>query len=430
MKPGRPAKQGASPGQAAFGTQRIIAIGFALVLVFMMLLTGLGLSHMATIKARMVKLVTEGNVKTESVLQMRSVSRERFASVGQMVVLQDPFERDDEYMRFQAQAAEFIRARDRLLGLGMNAEEQAIWNRARQLIQRDEQLHAQVIELAMAGRGEAAVTLLMRDVRPLENALIEVFGEMVAQYQGANQQSLRESEADYREAAAYMIGLAALALAMGLAIAWVVILRSRHAESELSRQSEAAIEEAEKLSWAASHDSLTGLANRRETHRRLNQLVKDTQAHGERHILLFIDLDRFKAVNDNCGHVAGDELLRQLAAVFARHVRSGDLVARLGGDEFCIALINCEMDKARQIAAAIRDEVAQYRFVWEERIFQVGASIGLVRLESSMDVASALRAADTACYRAKEQGRNRVCVFGEQDEPPFQQRENQGGRAA
>ncbi|MBW8328872.1 MAG: diguanylate cyclase [Thiobacillus sp.] len=406
-------EHGIGPGLGGLGTQWIIAIGFTLVLVLMAMLTGLGLSHMATIKARMVNLVTESNVKTESVFQMRSVSRERFASLGQMVVLRDPFERDEEYMRFQAQASEFIRARDRLLGLGMGPEEQATWTRARQLIQRDEQLHAQVIELAMAGRSETALDLLLRDVRPLENSLLDVFNEMVEQYRRTNQQSLRESEADYREAAAYMIGLALLALVMGLAIAWVVILRSRHAESELSRQSEAAIAAAEQLSWAAGHDSLTGLSNRRETQRHLSLLVQDTQAHGMRHVLLYIDLDKFKAVNDSCGHLAGDELLRQLANIFTRHVRSGDLAARLGGDEFCIGLANCDMGKARQIAEAIRDDVAQYRFCWEDRVFQVGASVGLVQLEPTMDVPAVLRAADAACYQAKERGRNQVCVHGE-----------------
>jgi len=97
---------GVGSGLNSLGTQRIILIGFALVLVLMMVLTGLGLSHMASIKARMVNLVSESNVKVESVYQMRSVSRERFASLGQIVVLQDPFERDDEYMRFQAQAVD------------------------------------------------------------------------------------------------------------------------------------------------------------------------------------------------------------------------------------------------------------------------------------------------------------------------------------
>lgn len=406
--------QGIGPGLGMPGTQRIIGIGFALVLALMVVLTGLGLSHMTMIKVRMVNLVTESNVKTESVYQMRSVSRERFASLSQMVVLRDPFERDEEYMRFQAQATEFIRARDRLLGLGMGSEEKAVWARARELVQRDERLHAQVIELALAGQGEAALTILLRDVRPLEIVLLDVFNEMVEQYRQANQQSLRESEADYREAAAYMLGLAVLALAMGLAIARVVIRRSRRAESELSRQSEVAVAAAQQLSWAASHDSLTGLANRREMQRRLSELIEDTRAHGMRHVLLYIDLDRFKLVNDSCGHFAGDEVLRQIASRFLRHVRSGDLVARIGGDEFCVGLVNCQYDKARQIAEAIRDDVEQYRFDWEGKVFRVGASIGLIQLAPTMDITDALRAADAACYQAKEQGRNQVCSVGQQ----------------
>ena len=173
------------PDMGALGTQRIIAIGFALVLVLMILLTGLGLSHMTMLKVRMVNLVSESNVKIESVYQMRSVSRERFASLSQMVVLHDPFDRDEEYMRFQAQATEFIRARDRLLGLGMGPEERATWDRARELIQRDEQLHAQVIELALAEQDEAALAILLRDVRPLEIELLDVFNQMVEQYRFA-----------------------------------------------------------------------------------------------------------------------------------------------------------------------------------------------------------------------------------------------------
>jgi diguanylate cyclase (GGDEF)-like protein len=404
--------RGVGAGLNALGTQRIILIGFALVLALMVILTGLGLSHMVAIKARMVKLVSESNVKAESVYQMRSLSRERFASLGQMVVLHDPFERDDEYMRFQAQAAEFIGARDRLLGGGMGPEEQATWERARELIRRDEQLHAEVLELALADQGEAALALLLRDVRPLEIELLDVFNELVEQYRQANQQALRESTADYREAATYMLALAIMALATGLAIAGGVALRSRYAESELSRQSESAVAAAEQLSWAASHDALTGLANRREMQRRLIELIEDTRAHGARHVLLYVDLDRFKAINDSCGHFAGDEVLRQMARIFLRHVRSGDLVARLGGDEFCIGLVDCQLDKSHQIAEAIRADVEQYRFEWEGRMFQVGASIGLIRIDPAMDVTGVLKSADAACYQAKGRGRNQVCVYG------------------
>ncbi|MFP5403225.1 MAG: diguanylate cyclase domain-containing protein [Gammaproteobacteria bacterium] len=391
-----------------FDTQRIIAFGFALVLLLMVALAVLGLHRLAAMKQRMVDVVAEGGVKIESVYQMRSLSRERFASLGQIVVLDDPFERDDEIMRFHEQAGAFVRARDRLLALGMGAEEEALWAQARRLIQHDQGLHDRVIELALAGQREAAMELLIREVRPTEMALLDRFNALVAEYHKANQAALAEAEADFRRAELTMLGLLALAIALSLAIAWAVIRRSREAESALAREHEAAVAAADKLSWAATHDSLTGLVNRREMRRRLGELVQGAHARGEAHVLLYIDLDRFKAINDACGHLAGDEALRQVAHIFMRHVRSGDLVARIGGDEFAIGLANCDAVRAAEIAEAIRQEVAHFSFAWEGRRFALGASIGLVVLGALAGVDEVLKAADAACYAAKAAGRNQV----------------------
>ena len=389
-------------------TQRIIAFGFALVLLLMVALTVLGLSRLATMKQRMGDLVAEKGVKIESVYQMRSLSRERFASLGQIVVLDDPFERDEEMMRFHEQASAFVQARDRLIALGMGPEEQALWARARHLIQADQVLHDAVLDLALAGRQQAAMTLLMDQVRPTEIALLQALNALVDQYRQANQASLAEAEADFRRAERYMLALLGLALALSLATAWAVIRRSRAAESALQREHEAAVAAADKLSWAASHDSLTGLANRREMRRRLAELVRRAHAFSESHVLLYIDLDHFKQINDRCGHLAGDEALRQVAGIFMQHVRSGDLIARVGGDEFCIGLAHCDAAKAAAIAEAIRNEVADFCFIWEGQRFGLGASIGLVVLGSQAGVDDALRAADAACYAAKAAGRNQV----------------------
>lgn len=395
------------PAPAA-GTQRIIAAGFAVVLLLLAALAALGLMHMATLKARMADVVAETSLKTESVYLMSRISRERFASLGMMAMLDDPFERDAEYLQYMQQASTFIAARDRLLGAGMSPVEQTIWTRIRVLIREDQLAHDAVLELALAGDGAAARTRLLREVRPLDNALFGMFDTLVEAHREADRAALAAADRAYRRAAVTMLTLAALAFAIGLAVAWLVARRSHAAEAALSRQSQAALAAAEQLSWAASHDSLTGLANRREALRRLKLLVQEVQAQGARHVLLYIDLDRFKTVNDRCGHVAGDELLRQLAEVFARHVRSGDLLARLGGDEFLIALTHCDTDNARQLADALRDDIARYPFEWEGRIFQVGASIGLVAIEAGMDAAAVLNAADAACYRAKDAGRNGV----------------------
>ncbi|MFP5409431.1 MAG: diguanylate cyclase domain-containing protein [Gammaproteobacteria bacterium] len=401
----RPALPGMDGGP---DTQRIIAFGFALVLLLMVALTVLGLTRLATMKQRMVDLVAEDGARVESVYLMRSLSRERFASLGQIVVLDDPFERDAETMRFHEQAGAFVQARDRLIALGMRPGEQAIWARARQLIRHDQALHDQVLDLAQTGRRQEAMALLMGEVRATETDLLATFNALVDQYHQASQAALVEAETDFRKAERYMLALLGLALLLSLSIAWAVIRRSRLAESALLREHEAAVAAADKLSWAASHDSLTGLANRREMRRRLAELVHRAHARGESHVLLYIDLDHFKQINDRCGHLAGDEALRQVASIFMRHVRGGDLVARVGGDEFCIGLAHCDASKAAGIAEAIRNEVADFCFIWEGQRFGLGASIGLVGLGSQAGVDDALRAADAACYAAKAAGRNQV----------------------
>lgn len=401
-----------TPNGAA-GTQRIIAIGFAVVLVLMAVLAGLGLVHMASLKSRMAHLLAETSFKTESVYTMSRISRERFASLGLMAMLDDPIDRDEEYMHYLQQGSTFIRVRDRLIEAGMSPAEQAVWERARVLIRQDQLAHDAVVELALAGKGDAARVRLLREVRPLDAELFALFDALVEVHREADRAALEAADADYRRAAVTTITLAVLAFVIGLVVARMVARRSHRAESALSLQSQAALAAAEQLSWAASHDSLTGLANRREALRRLKLLVQEVQAQDAQHVLLYIDLDRFKIVNDRCGHLAGDELLRQLAEVFTRHVRMGDLLARLGGDEFLVALTHCDTEKAAQIAETIRDDVARVDFSCEGQSFRVGASIGLVHLKADMDAAAALKAVDTACYRAKENGRNMVYIAGE-----------------
>ena len=166
------------------------------------------------------------------------------------------------------------------------------------------------------------------------------------------------------------------------------------------------------LAHYAAHDALTGLANRREFERRLTKLLNRAKHKGEQHALCYIDLDQFKIVNDTCGHMVGDKLLRQLTYVLEQHVRDADTLARLGGDEFGLLLENCPLPRARQITENIRRLVKEFRFVWEGKAFDGGCSIGLVPITAeSISPAELLSEADAACYAAKEKGRNRVQVF-------------------
>jgi len=169
-----------------------------------------------------------------------------------------------------------------------------------------------------------------------------------------------------------------------------------------------------ELEWHASHDPLTGLTNRREFETRLNNLLKTSKQNNSIHALLYIDLDQFKIVNDTCGHIAGDELLRHVAALLALCLDSEDVLARLGGDEFGVLLENYSQEKAFKVAEEILKNIQEFRFFWKEHIFLIGGSIGQATIsklnKNSIEI---LRNADTACYVAKDKGRNRIHIFEE-----------------
>ncbi|MCU4674551.1 ammonium transporter [Catenovulum sp. 2E275] len=171
-----------------------------------------------------------------------------------------------------------------------------------------------------------------------------------------------------------------------------------------------------QLNHQAKHDGLTGLINRTEFDRCLAELVEDSIHTKQSHILLYIDLDRFKIVNDLCGHQAGDELLRQVAHYMKQKIRSSDILARLGGDEFAAILYHCDIEKGQKVAENIRDKIESYRFNWEGKEFTVTTSIGVIPIDQySNSVNDIIQLADAACYASKDLGRNNVYLYQPDD---------------
>jgi diguanylate cyclase (GGDEF)-like protein/PAS domain S-box-containing protein len=172
-----------------------------------------------------------------------------------------------------------------------------------------------------------------------------------------------------------------------------------------------------QMSYQATHDALTGLVNRREFERRLDEAAEVARRGEAGHMLCYLDLDRFKIVNDTSGHLAGDSMLREVAKLLREAVRDSDTVSRLGGDEFGMLLVGCPLDKARQIADDVCRSISNYRFGWHDRVFNVGVSIGLIELgREAGTVEQLLAAADSACYVAKKEGAGRVSVYSARDE--------------
>jgi diguanylate cyclase (GGDEF)-like protein/PAS domain S-box-containing protein len=166
---------------------------------------------------------------------------------------------------------------------------------------------------------------------------------------------------------------------------------------------------AQELTWQATHDALTSLVNRREFARCLESMADSAERENREHAMLYLDLDQFKVVNDTCGHLAGDELLRQLSSLLSSRVRASDTLARLGGDEFGVLLRDCNAVQAAKLAESLLTTVADFRFAWEDKIFTVGVSIGVVPIKGKgQNNADIMALADAACYQAKDNGRNRI----------------------
>jgi diguanylate cyclase (GGDEF)-like protein len=212
-----------------------------------------------------------------------------------------------------------------------------------------------------------------------------------------------------------VLAVAGVLVPFGVLLTQRVVSRVDRAEREL-KELKLRQEYAAKLAYHASHDPLTNLVNRLEFENRLTLALHTASTQGRQHVVMYMDLDQFKIVNDTSGHAAGDQLLRQVSALLKAQVREGDTLARLGGDEFGVLLENCPLQEAIRIADDLRQCISDFRFASEDGTFSVGVSIGVVQVsDGTQSLTDILSAADAACYMAKDKGRNRVQFYRPHD---------------
>ncbi|MDA8384203.1 MAG: EAL domain-containing protein [Betaproteobacteria bacterium] len=392
-------------------TDRVILAGFVAVLALLAVVAGVGLSRMVRLHGRMEKMLARDEARAAILSSMRFVTRERYVALSHIVILPDPFERDDEFIRMQRLASHFVALRERLMGLGLRGAERDQWERIRRLIRNDQRYYRQVAGAATAGQMKVAAGVLLQGLRPRERVLLGQMSALLRLQRAQTRAALVQADAAYRRTYIYLAWIGGFALLVAGVIALVVVRHTARAERDLLREKERAEHAAEQLSWAAAHDALTGLANRREFEHRVAELIANARTLKKQHALLYLDLDQFKVVNDTCGHAAGDELLRQLSGILEARLRTSDLLARLGGDEFGVLLEGCTLEAARQIAESLRSAVMAHRFVWHGKIFAVRASVGVAPITPDSELSTVLSAADAACYIAKDEGRNQVYVY-------------------
>lgn len=501
------------------------------MLLLMASLTAIGVTYVGILSKQLTAIVAERNQKSELATAMRALHEARYQSLLLASATTDPFMRDEEIMRFSAQAREFIQLRENFLTLPLDEVELPLWQHIRGTVRELELRINETLELLQAGRLEDARRQVIKTIQPAQKTVMEEWDRLVDMQRQKNQEALTEARAAADQAKRLTLSLSATTFLVGLIIAVFVIRRSRRMEIDLFEQKEQAqitlqtigdavirfdeeqritylnpaaeqllgirtdsalgqtmesvlrlvekmdrsplvsaigahtlmgnvinlpnsaylisgpdmefevegsstpihspdgtiiggvlvmrdvTEDRElhrKLLWQADHDPLTGLMNRRAFNEKISRILVGKRANEFPLSVLYMDLDHFKPVNDQAGHAAGDELLRRIAQLMRDRIRDTDTLARMGGDEFAIVLSPCPPTKAEEIAHGIREAINRYGFQWDGQTFHVAASIGIVHVPphwSNLD--DCLVAADAACYKAKNSGRDRVVVHSE-----------------
>jgi len=510
-----------------------MTLGFGTIILLMVMVVTIALNQLNLTYNRIHQVVNTNNIKISLITTMLISARERTISLQKISSLDDPFERDDEFMLFNSNGAKFANARIRLKELELSKEENMLLDAQGELTNEViVPIQIQVIDLAMADRIDESQMLLRNKAIDGQTEVFEPLYKLLHHVEKSSSQAARDVSLNLQQSKTQLVIILTLIILGSLFISWYVIRRTAFTERQLSREKEKAqvtlhsigegvittdsqglieymntvaekltgyssskahakllqdifpisselddhpainpvsdvinkqetqnsdrhailmsadqiefaieytaspIKDndetiigivlvfrdvtsvrtmANQLGYQATHDELTSLINRREFENRLKQALQSARIDETEHTLCYLDLDQFKIVNDTCGHVAGDELLRQLSKLLKQEIRDGDTLARLGGDEFGVLYLNCSMNKAEELAERLRSVINDFKFNWNKKSFTVGVSAGIVQINMHGNLNTILSAADTACYVAKDQGRNRVHCYKDND---------------
>lgn len=365
-----------------------VAAGFAVTLGLMALLLFTSLSYIGSVNRELRQIVEINNVKIALAHTMQNALRERALSMHLLGLMTDPFERDEEYVRFIAHAGAYTGAREQLEKMPLTGEEAVVLKRLRDITRLTHGKTEQAIAYGMAPHDLELFRQVRKEAAPGQRKIGEEIAVLVNLFQKNSRHSYENASAAYRTAYYFMLGVGLLAAVVGIMIAVVVV-------RQVTRQ-------AQVLEHQASYDSLTGLPNRTYfTEQIKRQLDGRFGEMPQAFAVLFIDLDRFKDVNDTLGHNVGDALLQKVAIELHASLRDGDIVARLGGDEFAVLLPRSGVVQAEEIALRMLQSLNQ-RFVIEGSSVDVDASIGIACFPEHGSTSQLLmQHADVAMYAAK-----------------------------
>jgi len=514
----------------ASNSKLLLATGFATIVLSMGLTAGIGITIINSSVSRIDTLLIENKQKSSLIAQMQRITRERTVSLQKMLIMQDPFERDEEGLRFRSYGAQFVSTRNALWAMSLTNEEAGKFQSILDVVSVNAPFQLDLADRILSDRMEGVQQLLNTIAIPEQKHIYAMLTAFLNSQEQASNNAVSEARDAYNNALYMMSLLALLVLLLGSVIAVFVIKRISVTEKRLFNEMERAhitlhsigdavittnqcgvIEQmnaaaevltgvgqmkaqglpyeqvlslsfetqelpgpspldevlsrgyvntsdgdvllirpdktelaieytaapiydrsrnitgailvfrdvtemralSHQLAFQVRHDPLTGLFNRRELEVCLEHALAEVRRYPEKGSwLCCIDLDRFKLINDTCGHIAGDELLKQVAAILQSRLREIDTICRIGGDEFAMLLSDCTREDALKIAGNIRRSIEEFRFAWGDRTYNLTASIGITSVTpDSGSTHDLLSAADTACYIAKEAGRNRIHAY-------------------
>ncbi|MFK7996020.1 MAG: putative bifunctional diguanylate cyclase/phosphodiesterase [Granulosicoccus sp.] len=396
-------------------TKTIIGLGFLAVFSLMLLITWLSMNTLQTVNSGMSALIDDMGQKTSRAYQMRDVIRLRSGAVRTLVQTENTLDRQRIFGKLLDYTIVYDEARDELSHMSANERERAILTQINDADMRVGEAYEEASTVINSINLDIpTLRSVLNKVTLQELVLLNHLNELVKLEKQLADEALASNQVKYSETRRLLIVIVSAAFTLSIIISAVVAARVARANR--------------RIAHLANHDDLTGLHNRRSFEQHLQQTIAIAPRSEMAHGLLYLDLDRFKMVNDTCGHHAGDQLLIQLTSMISKRLRNGDLFARVGGDEFSIIAQATSFDAIRQLAEELRVIVHEFTFNYEDHSFNVSLSIGVTPIDGQVvDMEQVLADVDSACYIAKQSGRNRIHISGDNDTEVVKYRSNLAG---
>jgi diguanylate cyclase (GGDEF)-like protein len=372
------------------------------VLALMVALSAIGLRYVAEANQHLKDITQNNNVKIELATEMHSALRERAIAMHTLPSISDPFDKDAEIQRANAQATRYAKARTRLEGMPLSPEEREILDRIFNMTREAGSEVQAIMEMSTFNDNPTEVFEFIRNVAmPRQRLIAEQVDILLALQRKQTAQAVQTAEQSYAHVRDLMLGLGTAALLIGIMIAGFVSQRVARQAGQLETQ--------------AMYDLLTGLPNRSLLHDRLNHAIELSKRKSTSFGLILMDLDRFKGINDTLGHGVGDEVLREVGRRLKATIRAEDTVARLGGDEYVLLIDGLEPQGAALVANKILASLDR-PFFWQNQSIDLGASLGCSFYPSQCgDASGLLRCADIAMYVAKRSGQGYALYSPDQE---------------